>query len=191
MKEEIEDIVIRKIRDGDKQACRYIVDKYKSFVFHIALRIVKVREDAEEIAQDSFIKAFNAIRDFKYDSKFSTWLYRITVNNAISRTRKKKYFQEEINEATEESGNLSVVATGFENLNRSDRKKILTKAIERLSDEEKTLISLYYFQEHSMAEVAQVTGLEENIVKVKVHRARKKMYNMLTDLMGIKQEDLL
>jgi RNA polymerase sigma factor (sigma-70 family) len=98
MKDDIEDIIIGKIKDGDFSACRYIVDKYKSFVFNIALRILRNREDAEEVAQDSFIKAFKAIDTFRYQSKFSTWLYRITFNNAISRTRQKKFFQEEINE---------------------------------------------------------------------------------------------
>jgi len=191
MKEEIEDIIIDKIKKGELSACRYIVDKYKSFVFNIALRILKQREEAEEVAQDSFIKAFKAIESFKYQSKFSTWLYRITFNNAVSRTRQKKIFQEEINEDITESINVSVVANGLENLNRLDRKKVLNSAMEKLTKEENLLISLYYYQENTMAEVAEVTGLVENLVKVKVHRARKKLHSMLTDLLGIKQEDIL
>lgn len=191
MKEEIEDIVIEKIKNGDYQACRYIVDKYKSYVFQIALRIVKIREDAEEVAQDSFVKAFRAIGNFKYESKFSTWLYRITFNNAVSRTRRKQIFKDEINEEVIESGHLVSLASGMENLKQADRKKILYEAMQDLSDEEKVLISLYYFEDNSMAEVAGVTGLDENLVKVKVHRTRKKLYKNLTDLMGIKQEDLL
>jgi RNA polymerase sigma-70 factor (ECF subfamily) len=191
MKEEIEDIVITKIKEGDLHACRYIVDKYKAFVYHIAWRVVRVKEDAEEIAQDSFIKAIKAINEFKYESKFSTWLYRITVNNAISKTRQKKFYQEEINEEITDSINVSGTASGFENLNRQDRHKILEEAMEKLSTEEKLLISLYYFQDNSMAEVAQATGLGENLVKVKVHRSRKKLHGMLTELMGIKQEDIL
>ncbi len=191
MKEEIEDIVIEKIKNGDYQACRYIVDKYKSYVFQIALRIVKIREDAEEVAQDSFVKAFRAIGNFKYESKFSTWLYRITFNNAVSRTRRKQIFKDEINEEVIESGHLVSLASGMENLKQADREKILYEAMQDLSDEEKVLISLYYFEDNSMAEVAGVTGLDENLVKVKVHRTRKKLYKNLTDLMGIKQEDLL
>jgi RNA polymerase sigma-70 factor (ECF subfamily) len=191
MKEEIEDIIIGKIKAGDFKACRYIVDKYKSFVFNIALKILKNREDAEEIAQDSFIKAFKAIESFKYQSKFSTWLYRITFNNAISRTRQKKFFSQEINEDISESYNVSISADGIENLNRIDRKNILRKAFENLSDEENLLISLYYYEENYMAEVAEIVGLDENLVKVKIHRIRKKLNNLLLDLLGIKQEDIL
>lgn len=191
MKEEIEDIIIGKIKNGDFNACRYIVDKYKSFVFNIALRILKNREDSEEVAQDSFIKAFKAIDSFKYQSKFSTWLYRITFNNAISRTRQKKFFQVEINEEIIELKYLSACADGFENLNRNDRRNILRNAIENLSQEESLLISLYYYEENSMAEVAEVVGLDENLVKVKIHRARKKLHDLLLDLQGVKQEDML
>ncbi len=191
MKEEIEDIIIGKIKTGDFSACRYIVDKYKSFVFNLALRILRNREDAEEVAQDSFINAFKAIDSFKYQSKFSTWLYRITFNNAISRTRQKKFFQEEINEEITELNYLSVCADGLENLNRLDRRKILRNAMENLSKEESLLISLYYYEENSMAEVAEIVGLDENLVKVKIHRARKKLHDLLFDLLGVKQEDVL
>ena len=93
MKAEIENIVIEKIKGGDYNACNFIVDKYKSFVFNICILIVKNREDAEELAQDSFIKAFKSIEWFKHESKFSTWLYRITFNNAVSKTRNKKIFK--------------------------------------------------------------------------------------------------
>jgi len=191
MKEEIEDIIIGKIKAGEFSACRYIVDKYKSFVFNIAWRILRNREDSEEVAQDSFIKAFKAIDSFKYQSKFSTWLYRITFNNAISRTRQKKFFQEEINEEITELNDLSVGADGLENLNRLDRRNILRNAMEKLSNEESLLISLYYYQENSMAEVAGIVGLDENLVKVKIHRARKKLHGLLLDLLGVKQEDVL
>jgi RNA polymerase sigma factor (sigma-70 family) len=191
MKDDIEDIIIGKIKDGDFSACRYIVDKYKSFVFNIALRILRNREDSEEVAQDSFIKAFKAIDTFRYQSKFSTWLYRITFNNAISRTRQKKFFQEEINEEITGLNYMTVCADGLENLNRLDRRTILKKAIDNLNEEESLLISLYYYEENSMAEVAQITGMDENLIKVKVHRARKKLHNILLELMGVKQEDIL
>jgi len=191
MKAEIENIVIDKIKGGDFSACNFIVDKYKAFVFNICIRIVRNKEDAEEVAQDSFIKAFKSIGDFKHESKFSTWLYRITFNNAISKTRGKKVFNSEINESVSESANLSHVSDGLENLNRIDRKIVLKKAMEKLSEEENLLISLYYFEENSIAEVSDITGLEENYIKVKVHRARKKLYHSLSEIMGIKMEDVL
>jgi RNA polymerase sigma-70 factor (ECF subfamily) len=191
MKAEIENIVIDKIKGGDFSACNFIVDKYKAFVFNICIRIVRNKEDAEEVAQDSFVKAFKSIDGFKHESKFSTWLYRITFNNAVSKTRGKKVFNSEINESVSESANLSHVSNGLENLKKIDRKIVLKKAMERLSEEEDLLISLYYFEENSIAEVSEITGLEVNYIKVKVHRARKKLYYSLSEIMGIKMEDVL
>jgi len=191
MKAEIENIVIDKIKGGDFSACNFIVDKYKAFVFNICIRIVKNKEDAEEVAQDSFVKAFQSIDGFKRESKFSTWLYRITFNNAISKTRGKKIFNKEINDNVTDSVNLSQVSEGLENLNKIDRKIILKKAMDKLSEEESLLITLYYFEENSFAEVSQITGNEVNYIKVKVHRARKKLYHRLSEIMGIKMEDVL
>lgn len=191
MKEDIEDIIINKIKNGDLHACRFIVDKYKSYVYNVAFKIVKGREDAEEIAQDSFINAFKSIESFKFESKFSTWLYRITFNNAISHTRRKKIFKDEISDSIIESLDVSIIADGFENLSRIDRKKILTQAIEKLNEEEKLLVTLYYYEENSIAEVSKITGLEENFIKVKIHRSRKKLFNLLSEIMGIKMEDVL
>lgn len=191
MKAEIEDIVIQKIRLGDYNACNFIVDKYKSFVFNICMQIVRNREDAEELAQDSFIKAFKSIDGFKQESRFSTWLYRISFNNAISKTRSRTIFKKEIDDNVADSENFSSGSDGFESLSRADRKKVLRKAMENLSEEENLLISLYYFEENSIAEVSEITGMETNYIKVKVHRARKKLYNSLSEVMGIKMEDVL
>lgn len=191
MKAEIENIVIEKIKGGDYGACNFIVDKYKSFVFNICIRIVKNREDAEEVAQDSFIKAFKSIEKFKNESKFSTWLYRITFNNAISKTRNKKIFKSDLDENVVDTVSHSHISDGLESLNRIDRKKVLKRAMENLNEEENLLVSLYYFEENSVAEVSDITGYEQNYIKVKIHRARKKLYNGLSQVMGIKMEDVL
>ena len=191
MKAEIENIVIEKIKGGDYNACNYIVDKYKTFVFNICIRIVRNREDAEEVAQDSFIKAFKSIDSFKYESKFSTWLYRIAFNNAVSKTRSKKFFNADLDDNVFDSVNHTSVSEGLDRLNRIDRKKVLRGAMNHLNEEERLLISLYYFEENSITEVADITGLEGNYIKVKVHRARKKLYNSLSQVMGIQMEDVL
>jgi RNA polymerase sigma-70 factor (ECF subfamily) len=190
MKDELEEIVIDKIRRGDVNAFRYIVDKYKSFVFNISIKILRNREDAEESAQDTFIKAFKSIGEFRHESKFSTWLYRITFNNAIARTRKKVITTESI-EMEGELKNVSEVTESMESLSQNERTEFVKKAMELLNEEDAILINLYYWQDNSMAEVAAVTGLEENLVKVKIHRARQKLNKNLSDCLGIKIEDLL
>jgi len=190
MKDELEEIVIEKIRRGDINAFRYIVDKYKSFVFNISLKILRNREEAEESSQDTFMKAFKSVAEFRNESKFSTWLYRIAFNNAIARTRKKILTTESI-EGEGNLRNISEVTGALDSLNHSERVKFVKKAMEMLNEEDAILINLYYWQDNSMAEVAMVTGLEENLVKVKIHRARQKLHKNLSDSLGIKIEDLL
>lgn len=191
MKAEIENIVIDKIKEGDYSACNYIVDKYKSFVFNICLRIIRNREDAEEVAQDSFINAFKAIHNFKHESRFSTWLYRIAYNNAVSRTRSKKIFMDDIGEHDMDSIHLASNPDGFENLRKADRRQVLKKAMENLNEEENLLVSLYYFGENSIAEVSDITGMESNYIKVKIHRTRRKLFRNISETMGVKIEDIL
>jgi RNA polymerase sigma factor (sigma-70 family) len=190
MKDEFEVIVIDKIRRGDVNAFRYIVDKYKSFVFNISLKILKNREEAEESAQDSFMKAFKSISEFRSESKFSTWLYRIAFNNSIARTRKKVFTTESI-EIDSNLGNVSEITGALDSLKQNERTEFVKKAMEMLNEEDSILINLYYWQENSMWEVASITGLEENLVKVKIHRARQKLYKNLSVGLGIKIEELL
>lgn len=190
MKDELEEIVIEKIRKGDVNAFRYIVDKYKSFVYTISLKILKNREEAEESAQDSFMKAFKSIKDFRNESKFSTWLYRITFNNSIARTRKKIFITESI-EDPGDMKNVGEMTGALESLTQNERVTYIKKAIEMLSEEDALLLNLYYWQDNSMAEVADVSGLDENIVKVKIHRARHKLQKNLSENLGIKIEDLI
>ena len=190
MKDELEEIVIEKLKKGEAHAYRYIVDKYKSYVFSISLKILRNREEAEESAQDTFLKAFRSIGNFRYESRFSTWLYRIAFNNAIGRTRKKTLEADPIRDV-EEIRNVSEVTGAMETLTHSERVKFVKKAVEMLNEEDALLINLYYWQDNSMAEVAGITGLEENIVKVKIHRARHKLHKHLSDCLGIKIDDLL
>jgi len=80
---------IEKVLKGDTTAYADIVNKHKEMVFTIAVKILRNREDAEEIAQDAFVKAFQALPGFKGEARFSTWLYRIVYNAAISQSRKR------------------------------------------------------------------------------------------------------
>jgi len=81
---------LNKVLNGDTQCFTYFVDKYKDIVFSIAMKVLRNREDAEELAQESFIKAYKSLHTFKGTAQFSTWLYRITYNNCISEVRKRK-----------------------------------------------------------------------------------------------------
>ena len=171
---------IEKVKNGQTNYFSYIVEKYKDMVFSIALKVLRNREDAEEMAQESFIKAYKSLHTFKGTAKFSTWLYRITYNNCISEVRKKKvYFTStddvQIQDETEE--------IDLDGIPEENRAQAIKKAMEKLPEDEYTLVLLYYFEEQSVEDIAKITKLSASNTKVKLHRARKKLYTILNDMM--------
>ena len=162
------------------RAMSHIVDRYKGMVFTLSFRILKNQLDAEEAAQDSFVKAFNAINSFRFDCKFSTWLYRICYNNAISKARVYKPIQVNVDSKFD----LPVdTPNALDSLSAKDRSKYLNKAMEMLESEESALLTLYYVDGESVSDIAIITNLTESNVKVKLHRGRKKLYSQLSVLL--------
>jgi len=165
---------ISKVLEGDMQAFSYLVDKYKDMVFTLAFRILKNRENAEEVAQDSFVKVYQNIKKFKSKSKFSTWLYRIVYNTAISRVRVKQKPTMSIDEQNyfeieDEKQNV------IKNFDIENNKMILQRLLNKLDESDRALITLYYLDECKISEIAEITGQNNSNIKVKLHRTRKKM----------------
>lgn len=171
---------IEKVKSGQTNHFSYLVEKYQDIVFSIALKVLKNRADAEEMAQESFIKAYKSLHTFKGTAKFSTWLYRITYNNCISEVRKKKiYFTSTDDvEIKDESDDFNIDALPAEN-----RARYVKEALEKLPEEEYTLVLLYYFENQSIGEIVKVTKLSASNVKVKLHRARKRLYSILNEML--------
>jgi RNA polymerase sigma-70 factor (ECF subfamily) len=183
MRYEDDNFYIDKILNGDDASFALLVDKHKKMAYNIAFRILKNREDAEEIAQDSFLKAYHSLREFKRESKFSTWLFRIIYNNSISRIRKKKL---DINSYDDEAFEwLEPVETSheLEKLHQLEQKKYVNEALNKLPGEDATVVSLFYLNESSVEEISEVTGLSQSNVKVKLYRARKKLHEELRQLL--------
>jgi RNA polymerase sigma-70 factor (ECF subfamily) len=175
----MDDLYLRLVLEGDTSKFSYFVEKYKNMAFSIAFRIIDNREDAEEIVQDSFLKAFRSLNRFKKDSKFSTWLYRIVVNSSLSRARNKK---PDVNAADVDDIADSViesVESAYRSLALSEQNKFIHNALEELSVEDRLLLTLYYLNENSIGEITEITGITGDNVKMKLHRARNKMYNVL------------
>jgi len=165
---------ISKVLEGDMQAFSYLVDKYKDMVFTLAFRILKNRENAEEVAQDSFVKVYQNLKKFKSKSKFSTWLYRIVYNTAISRVRVKQNPTMSIDdqkffEIEDEKQNVS------KSFDIENNKMILQRLLNKLDESDRALITLYYLDECKISEIAEITGQNNSNIKVKLHRTRKKM----------------
>lgn len=171
---------IEKVINGQTNYFSYIVDKYQNIVFSIALKVLRNREEAEEMAQESFIKAYKSLGSFKRKAKFSTWLYRITYNTCISATRKKKHHFTSTDDLQIEDESQEMNLDGIPEENRS---KYIKAALKKLPEDEYTLVLLYYFEEQSIEEVSKVAGLSESNTKVKLYRARKKLYKILNDML--------
>ncbi len=166
-------LLLKEIKAGDMASFETLVNKYKDYAFTLANRVLNNSDDAEEVAHDSFLKVLKSIDQFKEESKFTTWFYRIVVNMAISRTRKKKLDTSDIDAYS--TLNVADASSADDGVNRQDRSYYIEQAIGLLKEDERILVTLYYFDELSMAEVQEITGYELSNLKVKLFRVRKKM----------------
>ena len=171
--------LIDRTLQGDTNAFGELVDRYQNFVFTVAIRIVKISEEAEEVAQDSFIKAFDSLSTFRGDSKFSTWLYRIVYHKSLDRVKKNnRHRTYEINEEITDDS-LDHIENGLEFMLSEERTKLIKDCIDKLPAEDAAIISLYYFEEQTIREIAKVTDLTEDNIKIKLYRSRKKLFSLL------------
>jgi len=174
-------IIINQIIEGDAKAFSELVNRYKDLVYTLALRMLKNREEAEEVSQDTFIKVFKSLQKFKGDSKFSTWIYKVAYNTCLDRIKKnRKYLNDvEINEFTEHQ--VKTVENAFEVLVEEERNQMIQECLDLLPSDDSFLLTLYYFEEQSLDEIANIVGLTANNVKVKLFRSRKKLTTILRD----------
>jgi RNA polymerase sigma-70 factor (ECF subfamily) len=175
---------IDRVLDGDVAAYATLVAKHKNLVFSIALKILNNREDAEEVAQDCFLKVFQALKTFEKKSKFSTWLYRIVYNAAISKTRKKKLEVVPMDNYVIDNYTEDSISAGMDEIDPDVQKAMIEKAMERLSDDDNLLITLFYKGDNSIEDISNITGLSMSNVKVRLHRIRKKLHDELVIIMN-------
>jgi RNA polymerase sigma factor (sigma-70 family) len=168
--------LISRVLSGDQHAYAGLVSRYQNYAFTLALRMVKSREDAEEVAQDSFIKAYKYLADFKGASKFSTWLYTIVNNTAISFLRKKKVEIHSLdNEKVFEVADSKESGMGANMIEQKSKLAMVNEAIAMLNPDDAQIITLFYKAEQSLEETAQILGIEINAAKVRLFRARTRL----------------
>ena len=169
---------IERILAGEHLLYAEMVNKYKSYAFTVAQKILQNRPDAEEATQDAFIKAFHHLADFNRQAKFSTWFYRIVFNTAITYKRKRRHhFQSIENTVVEYHEEANAM------LEKRDKKKYLDLAMEKLNAADKTALTLFYMEEFSLEEIAEITGMQANTAKVRIHRARQRLADELKILL--------
>ncbi|SHM74053.1 RNA polymerase sigma factor [Mucilaginibacter sp. OK098] len=181
MQSKLSDIeLIDQVLAGNQAAYADLVKRHQRFVFTLAMRFAKGREDAEEIAQDCFIKAYRSLGSFQRQSKFSTWLYSIVYTTAMTFLRKKRVDTDSIDdENTFIQVENQSSAYDVNNVENKSRSFYLNQAIEQLLPDDATIITLFYKGEQSLEEIGQALGMEANTVKVKLFRARQRLKEKL------------
>lgn len=170
---------IEQILAGNSNSFSYIVDRHKDKAYNLAFRICGSHEEAEELAQDSFLKAYRSLKSFKMKSSFATWFYRIVYNTAISHVRIKKKGVLSLEDFPADATDFIGSNTNDEEAEKEYRSSLVNFALQKINEEERGLISLYYYEEMSVEEISDVIGINKSNIKVKLFRARQKMLEII------------
>jgi RNA polymerase sigma factor (sigma-70 family) len=175
-----DNIIIQQALRGEQQGYALLVKKYEQMVFTLVLRVVKNREEAHELAQDAFLKAFKYLPNFRGECKFSTWLYRIVYTTTLNHIRTKK--PEMLSLQEEENGiqlpNFTSEDTTFQ-LEMSEQRKQIQDAIAELSPDYATIITLFYLFEQKISEICITMDINESNAKTKLSRARVRLREIM------------
>lgn len=182
---------ISEVLRGNPESFAPLVDKYKQLAFSLALKITRNREDAEEIAQDAFLKAYRSLENFKGSATFKTWLFRIVYTTAISRVRGKKQSFVSFDDYKLSESELMETENAVGQLTAEERSYQLHKAMESLAPDERAVLNLYYFEDQSVDEIATILDISASNVKIKLFRSRKKLYGQLHRLLKIEDAYVL
>lgn len=174
---------VQQVLSGNTSAFAYFVEAYQDMAITIAHRICGNMQDAEDVVQESFVKAFRNLHSFRSDSKFSTWLYRIVYNTAITHTKTQMWIgnkETAVEVASQLADNTLEIS-----IDEMERKVIVSDVMQRMPKGDALLLTLYYLEDNPVKEIAKITGLNEPNVKVKLFRARKLFKEMVISNYGI------
>lgn len=166
-----EAVWIERARTGDERAFALLIDRHRDRAYSLALRMLRSPAEAEEAAQDAFVRVWKALPGFRGDAKFSTWLHRIVVRRCLDRAavlRNRRGREADLEHAPEPASNPEP-ATDPEVRRRAAR---LAQLMSHLTETQRVVVTLFYHQDRSLEDVARTLGLPENTVKTHLHRAR-------------------
>lgn len=179
---------IEKTLQGNLNAYGQLIQKHEKYVFTLALRILKNREEAEEAAQDAFMKAFHSLKNFEGNSKFTTWLYKIVYNESLGRLRKSKNYTVQFEEIGEPANSSVDYLDGLKSLQLIERKELIQQGLDTIKPAESAVLTLFYLEEQSIKEIEEIMSLTSSHVKILLHRGRK---NLLESLRKITKSELI
>lgn len=162
---------VQQVLSGKTSAFTYFVETYQDMAFTIAHRVCGNVQDAEDVVQESFVKVYRNLHTFRNESKFSSWLYRIVYNTAITHSKSKLwlYDQETSLSNVQEISDFDTETQIID----YERTEAVANVLNKMSKGEALLLTLYYLEDNPVKEIAQITGLNESNVKVKLFRARQ------------------
>jgi RNA polymerase sigma factor (sigma-70 family) len=172
---------IRRILEGDTNVFALLVNRYKDIVFSLSLKMLKDREEAEETSQDTFLKIYKSLSKFNGESKFSTWIYKVTFNTCLDKLRKNKRSRPVAGRADFTERESISVLNVLDSIEKRERSQVIQDCLRGLPGEDSFLLTLYYFQEQSLDEIAKVIGISPNNVKIRLYRSRKKLAVLLKE----------
>jgi RNA polymerase sigma-70 factor, ECF subfamily len=178
---ELERSLLRRLRDRDERAFRELLDGHRDRVYNITYRMLGNRAEAEDVAQEVFITVFKTIDTFREESKFSTWLYRVTVNHCKNRIKYlARRHDRDKDELDEMSGGVNGATLGApvraaqpdRALEGTQMEMLLREAILTLDEEHREVVVLRDIEDLSIEEICEITKLPDGTVKSRLHRAR-------------------
>jgi RNA polymerase sigma factor (sigma-70 family) len=175
MEKKTDEYYIREILKGDSGSFSQLVEKYNHLAFSLSMKILNQREEAEEAAQDAFVKAYKSLGAFQHSSSFKTWFFRIVYNTSISRLRTRKNIEVKIDDVKISDAEMHSTESAVALLNAEDRKRFLLAGLENLEPEERAILKMYYYDENPIEDISTIIGLTVSNVKVKLHRSRKRL----------------
>ena len=173
--------LIKRAQNGDLEAFRELVDEHKRNVYYLAFDLTRNREDAEDVSQDVFLKVFRSLKNFRGDAKFSSWLYRITVNTCLSLKSKKGYTAMKNSEDIEEMIDTKSEMSSSGNVDPESHteagfiQKNIDKAIEKLSKRERTIFVMRNYSGLSFGEIVEILKLRPGTVRSTNFKALEKL----------------
>ena len=179
--------LVARARKGDRRAFAQLVDRYRVSVFNLTLRIVGNREDAEEAAQDVFVRAFRSLDRFRGDARFATWLYRIAVNVSLSSARRSRrnLSTSSLSEPEDDDDGLPMQipdtsANPAERFEQAEFREQVRNLVSALPPIYSAVISMYHIQSLSYDEISEALELPIGTVKARLFRARAALRNLVS-----------
>lgn len=183
--------IIGLVLSGDAELFRHLVERHEGIAYRTAFAVTRNREDAEEVVQDAFMKAFTSLGAFQQRSKFSTWLFRIVYRQSLNHIEKSKPYKTNIDLGFSSEKEDYLITQDRQKLIHKDQGLYIGKALEKLSVPDRLALSLYYLDEKSQQEISVLTGWSLAATKLRIHRARSRFDEVLEKIFGNEKDNLL